>query len=133
MNETPYCFCLLMAEFVKRERGSGTFTLVGVFDSLTFSALPIEMTIAVFFGVIDGRGRMPIKLQVVDSDEEANDEPVAALDAEIELSNPLEQFETQVPIPVRFERPGVYHLELWANGERIQTRRLTIIEASREA
>lgn len=58
MNETPYCFSLLFAESIARD-SSGKWNLIGVYDLLTFEAFPVDVSVAVFFGVIDGRGVMP--------------------------------------------------------------------------
>jgi hypothetical protein len=101
-----------------------------VFDLLTFRSFPAEASIAVFFGLMDGRGEMPIKLQVVDADElfsdDAAPEPAGVVEGEVELPDPLLPVQATVAIPVRFDHSGAYQLELWANEERPQTRRLIV-------
>lgn len=129
MNETPYCFSLLLAESVQQD-AAGKWNIIGVYDLLTFESFPAEVSIAVFFGVIDGRGEVPIKLQVVDADDlfldEGQSEPVGLVEGEIELPDPLLPIQATVSVPTRFDHPGVYHLELWTNGERLQTRRFLV-------
>lgn len=129
MNETPYCFSLLFAESIARDP-SGKWNLIGVYGLLTFEAFPVDVSVAVFFGVIDGRGVMPIKLQLVDADDlftdESARESVGAVEGDIELPDPSLPIQATAAIPVRFDRPGAYHLELWVNGERLQTRRLVV-------
>lgn len=92
MNETPYCFSLLFAESIEKD-AAGKWNLIGVYDLLTFESFPVEVSVAVFFGVIDGRGIMPIKLQMVDADdlfaEESLKESVGGVEGEIELPDPL--------------------------------------------
>lgn len=129
MIETPYCFSLLIAEFVQRD-AAGKWNIIGVYDLLTFQIFPVDVSIAVFFGVIDGRGEMPIKLQLVDADDlfadESSRDPVGVVEGTIALPDPLLPIQATAAIPVRFDHPGAYHLELWVNGERLQTRRLVV-------
>lgn len=130
MNETPYCFSLLIAEFIQRD-AVGKWDIIGVYDLLTFQEFPVEVSIASFFGVVDGRGEMSLRLQVVNADDLFDDqgdiEPVGRVEGSLVFPDPLMSIQATAAIPVRFDRPGAYQLELWVNDERLQTRRLTVV------
>jgi hypothetical protein len=129
MNETPYCFALLMADFIQRD-ASRKWTLVGVFDRLTFAKFPSEVSVGVFFGIVDGRGELPVKFQIVNIDDEFDDstesEPVGVAEDAVNLPSPLAVLQAAVSIPVLFPHAGAYNLEMWVNHERIQSRRLIV-------
>lgn len=131
MNETPYCFALIMADYVACD-ASGKWTIVGAFDMLMPAAFPAEVFIGVYVGVTDCRGKMPVKLQIVDvaADFDGSDEtPVGMTEGELACDDPLQTVQMTIPIKATFPHHGAYNLELWANGERIITRRITVREA----
>lgn len=129
MIETPICYALLPAEFVKRDAG-GQWTIVGVFDRIAFSEFPAELRLAAFYGVFDGRGPQELKFRVVSADDEFYDDQDQIVAGEISgtilLNSPLDQFEATAILPCTFPRPGRYNLELIINGEPRMTRRLVV-------
>lgn len=129
MNETPFCLALLMADFIQRDSG-GKWTIVGTFDLMWFPAFPADVDIGVFFSLTDSRGTMPLKIQFVDVaadfDDTATQEPIGFMEGEFTINDPLEVFQGTALVPAKFPREGAYNLELWANRERIMTRRLTV-------
>ncbi len=112
MNETPYCFSLLMAQFAQSD-SDGMWTIVGVFDRLSLAQFPVEIGIAVFFGLIDGRGEIPLSLKLVTADHDMDEhdmdeeeEHIAGYDFAVNLPNPLdaisEQCRVSCPLDARW-------------------------------
>lgn len=128
MNETPYCFMLLLADIIQRD-AVGKWNILGAFDMLKPNEFPAEVTLGIFLGISDGRGQMPIKLQIVESDASFDDSastPVGEVVGEIELPSPLDVVQATIAVPAKFDNPGTYHVELWANDVKIMTRRLVV-------
>jgi hypothetical protein len=131
VTETPFCFALHIADVIHRDAVSGKWHILGMFDRISVAEFPAELTLAVYYGVTDGRGTMPLKVQFIEASaefEEQFEEGIAgALEAEISLADPLEVAQASVEVPVRFDWPGAYHCELWVNEKRLMTRRLFVV------
>jgi len=121
---------LLCAESIQRDQ-EGKWSLSGIFDLLTFERFPAEAKIAVFFGVVDGRGDLPLRLRIVDVNDIFSDvedpDAVGVVEGFIQIPDPLSPVQASVNLPVRFDHPGTYQLELWIDGFKLQTRRLAVV------
>lgn len=129
MTETPICYALLPAEFIKQDAG-GQWIIVGLFSRAVFSEFPAALRIGAFYGLVDGRGEQALKFQVVSADDEFYDDEEKIVAGQVEgtlkLDSPLDQFESAATVPCVFPRPGRYNLELIINGELRMSRSIII-------
>lgn len=71
MLQTPYVLAMLICDTVYRDPGTGKSTIRGCFSSISSFQFPaIHPALTVFAEFTDGRGVVPIRLKIVDVDEE---------------------------------------------------------------
>lgn len=129
MNETPRCFALLLAERIQ-QHPNATWDLLNVYDFMVCEKYPAQVTLAVFFCLVDGRGELPLRLVMVDVDDLFADatepDPIGVFDGIVSIFDPVSPIKTVVPLEVRFDRPGTYELQLWVNEVKLQSIRIAI-------
>jgi hypothetical protein len=81
---------------------------------------------AVYTAVTDGRGKVPLVLQLVDADEEG--EPLFRGEAGIEFHDPRAIAGLSFHIAgVVFPKPGEYRFQLFAGNQFLMERRLLVV------
>lgn len=130
--EIPVCFALLPADVIYQDASTKKWNILGCFDLFGFTVFPAEIQIGVFFGLMDGRGEMSLKIRVVNADSDLDDsiesQVAGEFEARINMPTPNDAVQATVPIPLKFDAPGIYHLELLVDDKPLMTRRLTIKE-----
>lgn len=82
---------------------------------------------AVYAALTDGRGKVPVKLQVIDVDEE--EEPIASIEGDVEFSDPRMIVEMDLHLAkLNFPGPGEYRIQLYAGSEFVIERRLLVVQ-----
>src|SRR5437868_11999367 len=67
----PYALALVICDAIWRDPGSGKRTILGCFSVIHARQFPaVHPIMAVYVAVTDGRGKVPIILQLVDSEDE---------------------------------------------------------------
>jgi hypothetical protein len=128
----PYALAMVISDAIWRDPGSGKRTILGCFSVLFARRFPaVHPIMAVYAVLTDGRGKVPIKLRVVDVDEE--NVPLFEANGEVVFADPRATVEIDMHIQgIRFPRPGDYRFQLFAGGEFVLERRLLVVQISDE-
>ncbi len=128
----PIPLSLLICDHAWREPNTGKHYLLGTFSGLCGSTFPLVTNLTVYFAVTEGQGALPVRMELVDVDEEHP----AVFDAE-----GVFQFEylrqviegTFALANIVFPEPGEYRLKLFVAGEFLTERSLQVAESRKEA
>jgi hypothetical protein len=131
--EDPVVNAMLMCDHVHRDRSTGKYTLLGLFDAVRPTGYPGAITgVGVYLKLTNMRGAYNLSLAWVRGDSEAElarvptppvirvTDPLARVEVPIHVSTPL-------PVP----EPGRYLLRLYANARHVQD--LAIIATESDA
>lgn len=115
--QAPFPLAMVVCDQVVTDPATGKKTLFGCFSVIGAKEFPVvHRGMWVYMALTDGRGKVPIKFQIVDVDEEH--EPLFKADIELEFSDPRMVFELALPVlGVRFPEPGEYRMQLYAGSE----------------
>lgn len=129
---TPYPLALIICDQIYREPTTGKPSLLGCFSVINATKFPAtQPLITVYAAITDGRGRVQVKLRLVDVDEER--EPVFEVTSEVEFTDPRSVQEMICALAgMTFPEPGEYRLQLLANDEPILERRIVLNEIGDE-
>ena len=125
---TPFPLAMVVCDFVYHDPYTGKFTLIGTFSTITGTEFPlIHPLLFVYAALTGGRGKIPLRLEVVDADDDS--EPLTALNGSIDSkSDPRGIQEIAFCLPgLQFPKPGEYRIALHANDEFMVERRLLVI------
>lgn len=130
--QAPYTLAMVICDLVHRDPGTGKFTLLGCFSAITARSFPAtHPAMAIYVALTDGRGRIPIKLRLVDVDEER--QPIFELATDIEFQDPRTVMELAFYVGnIVFPSPGEYRLQLKGGDTPMMERRIVLIHSSRE-
>ena len=122
----PIPLALLICDHAWRDPRTGKHHILGTFSGLNSARFPTATSLTVYFALTEGRGKLPVRMQLVDVDEER---PVV-FDVEgiFEARYIREVIEgTFVFNNIVFPLPGEYRLKLLVGGEFLmaQTQRRT--------
>lgn len=128
MMSPPVPLAFLICDHVWRDPRSGQHCLLGTLSTIASSEFPATIDMAVYFALIEGRGKQAIRVELVDIDEERP--PVFQVDAELMFNDPREVVEgafqfTGLVLP----EPGEYRLKLFVAHEFLMERSLHITAA----
>ncbi len=125
-QQTPLSLPLVLCEGVFQDSLSRKLSLLGVFNELMADAFPTPLVCYLYAATTDGLGDCTFAVRLVD-DESSE---VAALAAsEAQFDNPLACVEVVYYVEAEIPSPGVYFVELLANGEVLASRRLVVHQA----
>jgi hypothetical protein len=129
----PYPLAMIVCDAIWRDPATGKWTLLGCFTGITANAFPcIQPTMAVFISLTDGRGPTPIRLRLVDADEE--EEPLIEVETQVEFSDPRMVADMQLHFQgVSFPRAGEYRFQLSSGTTPLLERRIMVLDARRGA
>jgi hypothetical protein len=87
-QQPPEVLALLIADHVHRDDGTGKFFILGTRASIGAAAFPFNCpSLAVYAGLVDGRGETPVRLRLIDADEAR--EPVLEFETTVNLREPF--------------------------------------------
>ena len=122
---------LLICDHVWRDPNGGKYHLLGTFSSIGSSVFPLVINLSVYFAVTEGQDALPVRMELIDMDEERP----AVFDAEGMFV--FEHLRQVVEGCFAFERleipdPGEYRLKLFVAREFLTERSLRVTEAGGE-
>jgi hypothetical protein len=123
---------MVVCDGIWRDPYTGKKTLLGIFSALGGESFPLRHPVlSVYVSLTDGRGRMPIRLELVDAEEQLA--PVFSDTQEIEFTDPRAVSEICFEVRgLEFPGPGEYRLRLFANEEFVIERQIVVLGASDE-
>jgi|SRR5579872_3334478 len=118
----PFCLAMVVCDNFHRDPSTAKYTLIGTFSGLAGPEFPlIHPHITIYVALTDGHGKMPLRLEMIDVDEER--EPVFHFDGRVTFASPKDVVEICFKTPeVSVPEPGEYRLRLFANREFIMER-----------
>lgn len=121
----PYPLAMLICDAVHIDPGTGKQSILGTFSIIGARRFPVtHPRLSIYIALTDGRGKVPLRLTLVDADEE---ETLFESKAEVEFSDPRAIAEIAMQIGgLTFPRPGEYRFQLFAQGEHIIERRIVL-------
>jgi len=127
-GSAPYAIAMVVCDFIWRDPGTGKFTILGTFSNIGAVTFPcIHPVMAVFVAVTDGRGKTPIKLRLIDVDEE--NDPLFEGEMDVEWPDPRMIAEMAFVVQgVAFPAPGEYRFQLFAASDLLMERRILVLE-----
>lgn len=80
---------------------------------------------ALYVSITNGRGKLPVKVQLVDANEERD--PIWSIEQEADFPDPRIVMEMYFQMPeITFPEPGEYRFQLFASNEFLMERRIII-------
>lgn len=127
----PYPLAMVICEVIWQDPATAKRFLLGCFSSIAATRFPFtHPTIGIHVALTNGRGTVQFELRLVDANEER--EPIWEVAGEVDFDNPHFVAELDFMIAdVTFPLPGDYRFQLFASGEFLVERRLSIIERGR--
>lgn len=124
--QAPYCLAMVVCDGIHRDPGTGKWTILGTFSVLAAKAFPAKHPIiAIYLAMTDGRGKTPLKIDLVTADEQ---DTIGEVEIEANFADPRAVIEGVMAFrDVEFPRPGEYRFRLHANGEYLMERRLVVL------
>lgn len=125
----PIPLTLLICDHAWRDPNSGKYFLLGTFSSVRSSAFPFATNLVCYFAVTEGQGKLPVRMELIDVDEERP----AVFDAEgiFEFEHPRQVIEGVFAFQnLEIPEPGEYRLKLFVAGEFLMERALQITTAA---
>ena len=124
----PYALALVVCDAVWRDPGTGKRTILGCFSAIYARQFPVKHPlISVYAAITDGHGDTPLRLRLIDADE--NDPPLAELKGQAKFDDPRMVFEIDFGLfNVVFPRPGEYRLQLHAGSTLLIERRIVVFQ-----
>jgi hypothetical protein len=118
----------MICDHVWRDAKSGKYSLLGTFSGRGCSCFPITTSLSVYFAVTEGQGELPVRMELVDVDEERP--PVFNAEGMFLFRHLREVVEgcfdfDRLEIP----EPGEYRLKLFVAGEFLMERSLHVEHA----
>jgi len=124
----PLLLALVLCDSTIREVGSGKISLIGTFNSLFAHHFPcVHPTLSVYAALSDGRGMVPCQLRMTCLETGAK---VFGVNGQVDFKDPTSVAElcfqfNQMPL----EKPGIYSIEFFADGELLGNRKLKVEQA----
>lgn len=125
--QLPSSLPLILCDTIYQDGLSQQFTLLGVFNEVACQSYPLTLRFHVYGMLTDGIGYCRLSIRLCN----AAGETVAELaESEVTFPSPLATVEAVYFVEPTFPQPGVYFLELLADGEAVASRRLVVRNAN---
>jgi hypothetical protein len=112
----PVVQSLLVADAVIQDRATGKWSVIGVFDRLLAPAFPcVHPSLAVYVRLADAQGAYAVRIEFRDSEDRC----VASIEGiRVEVAERTRAVDFGVVAHgLRLDRAGLYHFQLYLNGE----------------
>lgn len=129
-HQPPMALAMVISDAIWIDPSTGKRTILGTFTIIGARSFPaVHPTLSVYICVTDGRGKTPLKLRIIDVDEE--NDPLFNSEIDLEFDDPRAIIEINFQINgITFPEPGEYRVQLFCVNEPIIERRLVVIDAS---
>lgn len=123
----PYPLALIICDGLHRDPGTKKVFLLGCFSTVIARSFPtVHPVMYLYCALTDGRGKVPVRIKLVDADEERS--PIWEETFESEFADPRSVNETYWQIlNTTFPEPGEYRFQVFAAGEFLMERRIMVI------
>ena len=120
----PILLALVLCDSIIREAGTNKLSLIGTFNGIFSNTYPCtHPSVSVYIAITEGRGKVPCTLRMTSLD---SNQAVFELPGQIEFGGPTSVGELVFQLQsVRFEKPGVYAIEFWADGDLLGSRKVS--------
>jgi len=113
----PTLKAMLLCDLAISEAGTNKTSLIGIFDRLYLTTIPINPRIYVYWKLVDAQGAYTFKLDFVDV---RRDNVIDSVEAGVfEMPDPLQAYEMTVPLTVQISAPSLYEFRLYGNRQYI--------------
>jgi len=122
----PHCPALIICKYA-RATPQQLLDLLGVMNAIGITQLPADVTFTVHFALTEGEGLYRLALFLEQPGAGATGgERFQLWSGEATLRHPAVVHDQAVPVTARFSAPGQCWISLYANGERVAHRPLSI-------
>jgi hypothetical protein len=122
----PIALAMIICDAIWIDPSTGKPTLLGMFSSIAAKTFPAtHPLLATHVCLTDGEGVIPIKIRLIDADEE--NDPLFELEAELEFPDRRAIIDMNAHMKdIAFPAPGEYRLQLFARNQFVIERRLVV-------
>jgi hypothetical protein len=126
-QQPPEVLAVILADGILRDMVSGKFIIHGTFSVITAPAFPWgQPVIALYISMTNGHGQTPIKIRLIDVDEERP--PLVEAESVIDFPDPISVVEFVIALGnVVFPMPGEYRVQLFGAGAPLREHRLRVM------
>jgi hypothetical protein len=128
-NALPVVLNMVICDGAHRDLGTGKWSLLGIFSSVTSSAFPTtHPQMIAYIALSRAFGRVPLRFQIVPADRK--DEVLYTGEAELTVTDPVPVVDLVIAArSVNFKRPGEYLLQLFSQGQFLAERPILVMQA----
>lgn len=125
----PYVLAMVICDMIWRDPANSKLTILGCFSVIHCGEFPATHPIMVVHAeMTEGRGRVPLRLRVIDSTEESNQ--IFEGSMEIDVPDPRSVIEADFVISnLTFPSPGEYRFQLFAGPAFLMERGVTVFQS----
>lgn len=127
----PYPLAMVICDAIWLDPFTGKRTIIGTFSAIGATEFPmVHPIMSVYAALTDGRGKVQMRLVLVDANEER--EPIFSMDSDVEIPDPRAVLEWNATANnLVFPAPGEYRMQLFADGTLLVERRIVILDLSK--
>lgn len=125
-HQTPLSLPLVLCEGIYQDSLSRKLSLLGVFNEIVADEFPTPLECYLYTATSDGAGDCSFAVRLVDDD---SNEVLELAASKAHFDNPLATVEVVYHVETEIPTPGVYFIELLADGEVLASRRLVVHRA----
>jgi hypothetical protein len=117
---------MVVCDSIHIDPSTGKRYLLGTFSIIHAVEFPAtHPVLCLYVSMTNGRGDTPIRIQLIDADEER--EPIFVNEAEVPFDDPRTVVEMGIVLQnITFEAPGEYRFQLFASDEFLMERRILV-------
>lgn len=128
----PYPLAMVVCDNIHRDPGSGKVFLLGSFSTIHAINFPARHGLmGLYVELTNGRGMVPIRIRLIDANEERDPLWEEAHDCEFPDPRMVMQVASLLG-GITFPEPGEYRFQIFASGEFLMERRLLVSQLNRE-
>lgn len=120
----PYPLAMVICDNIHVDPGTGKKFLLGCFSVIHAAEFPaMHPLMSLYVSITNGRGNIPVRVQLVDADEVRD--PLWVVENDVEFPDPRLVMEMAFYLGgITFPEPGEYRFQLFASNEFIMERRI---------
>ncbi|HEV3255726.1 MAG TPA: hypothetical protein VG013_02480 [Gemmataceae bacterium] len=125
-GQVPYALAMVICDAIWTDPYTLKHTILGTFSAVSGHRFPLTVPVlGVYIALTDGNGKIPIKLRLIDADEELDS--LFESEVEVEFTTPLAVHELKFMAQgITFPAAGEYRVQVTARGEHLVERRILI-------
>jgi len=123
----PFPLAMVVCDRIHRDPGTGKLFILGCFSIIGVETLPAtHLEMGLYVELTNGRGKIPIRVRLVDADEERD--PIWETTDDFESEDPRTVMQLAFDIRgLQFEHAGEYRFQLFACSEFLMERRIIVL------